>query len=238
MKDFLVYLERQHDVDETKLKIVRTDGGGEFIGQDFRQLCLNRGLRLQTTHAYSPFENGIAERANRKVCDMASTVLIEAALPHSLWEYAVRHAVHLHNRVIHKKASGMTPYDRVYGTKPIVQDLPQFGEAVMIHIPAKERSKGLRFTPRAFEVAFIGFEDGRKVIHAYTRSPTPRVRNSRDYKFLGRQYATRQPAGEQQSGDEDIPETDDEGATAWRFGRTTLIFLVSTNWRITCPRTL
>ncbi|KAG2835951.1 hypothetical protein PC129_g4509 [Phytophthora cactorum] len=66
MKDFLVYLERQHDVDETKLKIVRTDGGGEFIGQDFRQPCLNRGLRLQTTHAYSPFENGIAERANRK----------------------------------------------------------------------------------------------------------------------------------------------------------------------------
>jgi len=212
MEEFLQYIARQHNVNTAKLKIVRTDNGGEFTGQDFRSLCLKRGLRLQTTHAYSSFENGIAERANRTVCDMAATMFIESSLPHSLWEYAVCHAVFVQNRVLHKRSSTATPLERITGEKPTLHGLRAFGEAVMIHIPAKERSKRLRFVPRAVVAAYIGYEEERKGVYAYSRSPTARVWTSRDYKFLNRSYKPSPDdlALDDKTPGDDLPETDDD----------------------------
>lgn len=209
MAEFLAQLERQLGVSSTQLKVVRTDGGGEFTSRDFRELCLKRGLRLQTSHAHSPFENGVAERANRTVCDMAATLLIDSKLPHSLWEHAVRHAVHLHNRVLHKRSSTMTPYEAIYREKPIVQALPVFGDAVMVHVPAANRTKNLRFTPRAIKAAFVGFEPERKGIFAYSRTPTPLILTSRDYKLLGKPLMDRAVADDYSDSDE-TPETDDD----------------------------
>ncbi|OWZ12242.1 LOW QUALITY PROTEIN: Integrase, catalytic core protein [Phytophthora megakarya] len=65
-------------------------------------------------------------------------------------------------------------------------------------------------TPCALESAFVGFENERKGIHAYSRLSTPRIRNTRFFKLLGRQYATEEATRSQELGDEDDAETDEE----------------------------
>ena len=47
----------------SKLVIVRTDGGGEFRGRKFGDLCRSRGIKQEFTTADSPQFNGVAEPA-------------------------------------------------------------------------------------------------------------------------------------------------------------------------------
>src|SRR3954471_12786865 len=47
-----------------KLKILRTDNGGEYISEDFKHFCKEAGIKLQYTALDSPAQNGISERLN------------------------------------------------------------------------------------------------------------------------------------------------------------------------------
>lgn len=92
-------LDRQIYIDKRSLKVLRSYGSGEFIDEKCRQECLKRGVLLHLVNLDSPFKKGIAERANRTVNDMITTMVIDAKLPHTLWEYAARHAVYVHSQV-------------------------------------------------------------------------------------------------------------------------------------------
>src|SRR3954463_458237 len=48
-----------------KLKILRTDNGGEYVSKDFKYYCKESGIRLQYTALDSPAQNGILERLNQ-----------------------------------------------------------------------------------------------------------------------------------------------------------------------------
>ncbi|GJS36429.1 pol polyprotein [Tanacetum coccineum] len=47
-----------------KIKVVRSDRGGEYVSP-FSDLCVKHGIRHEFTAPYSPQQNGIAERKNR-----------------------------------------------------------------------------------------------------------------------------------------------------------------------------
>ncbi|CAI7929695.1 unnamed protein product [Closterium sp. NIES-54] len=48
-----------------KVKVIRTDNGGEFIGADFEVVLKKKGIQHQLTVPYNPQQNGMAERFNR-----------------------------------------------------------------------------------------------------------------------------------------------------------------------------
>ncbi|CAI7808523.1 unnamed protein product [Closterium sp. NIES-53] len=48
-----------------KVKVIRTDNGGEFIGADFESVLKKKGIQHQLTVPYNPQQNGVAERFNR-----------------------------------------------------------------------------------------------------------------------------------------------------------------------------
>lgn len=54
-----------------KMKALRSDRGMEFNSQRFNKFCDEEGLKHQLTVAYSPQQNGVAERKNRTVMEMA-----------------------------------------------------------------------------------------------------------------------------------------------------------------------
>jgi hypothetical protein len=43
---------------------LRTDQGGEFTSNEFNQFCLENGIKRQLTAAFTPQQNGVAERRN------------------------------------------------------------------------------------------------------------------------------------------------------------------------------
>ena len=74
-----------------KPKAIHIDRGKEFLNVTSR--CQENGIEIQKTAPYSSSQNGIAERMNCTLVEIAQAML--RGLPEFLWEYAVRHASYL-----------------------------------------------------------------------------------------------------------------------------------------------
>nr|GEW57274.1 uncharacterized mitochondrial protein AtMg00810-like [Tanacetum cinerariifolium] len=57
------------------VKILRTDGGGEFLSNQFTMYCNETGLERHYTSPYSPQQNGVVERRNRTLVEMVRSNL-------------------------------------------------------------------------------------------------------------------------------------------------------------------
>ncbi|XP_020421230.1 uncharacterized protein LOC18775571 [Prunus persica] len=61
------------------IQILRTDSGGEFNSHNFASFCELHGIRWQLIAAYTPQQNGVAERKNQMIMNMS----LAEALPSS-----------------------------------------------------------------------------------------------------------------------------------------------------------
>ncbi|CAI7793492.1 unnamed protein product [Closterium sp. NIES-54] len=73
-----------------KVKVIRTDNGGEFIGTDFEAVLKKKGIQHQLTVPYNPQQNGVAERFNWTLQEGARTLLGRVGLPDLFWVTALR----------------------------------------------------------------------------------------------------------------------------------------------------
>ncbi|MCI30062.1 retrovirus-related pol polyprotein from transposon tnt 1-94, partial [Trifolium medium] len=60
---------------------LRTDRGGEFTSIEFNDFCNENGMKRQLTAAYTPQQNGVAERKNRTIMNMVRSILAERNMP-------------------------------------------------------------------------------------------------------------------------------------------------------------
>nr|GEZ39774.1 retrovirus-related Pol polyprotein from transposon TNT 1-94 [Tanacetum cinerariifolium] len=114
-KKFKALVEKQSGKD---LKVLRTDRGGEFISKEFAALCDEECIKKELTAPYTPEQNGVVERKNRTVVEMARTMLKSKELPDNFWAEGVAAAVYLLNISLTKSVWNMTPYEAWYGNKP------------------------------------------------------------------------------------------------------------------------
>ena len=146
---------------ELGLKITkfRSDGGGEYVSKRFFEFCRSRGIENQMTTPYTPQQNGVAERMNRTLMEMARSMLYHANLPQELWAEAVSTAAYLRNRCPTSTFHGETPYERWFGEKPNVDHLRIFGCPVYVHTPDQKRRK---LDAKASKGTFVGYPAGTK----------------------------------------------------------------------------
>ena len=52
-----------------KIKILRIDNGVEYESNEFNDYCREAGIKRETTTAYTPKQNGVAERKNRSIIE-------------------------------------------------------------------------------------------------------------------------------------------------------------------------
>ncbi|GAA0145541.1 hypothetical protein LIER_05715 [Lithospermum erythrorhizon] len=81
---FALYKEEVENQFEKKIKVVRSDRGGEYVSP-FGQFCCERGIVHEVTPPYSPQWNGIAEKKNRSLKEMMNALLISSGLPQGMW---------------------------------------------------------------------------------------------------------------------------------------------------------
>ena len=62
-------------------KKLRQDNAKEFLSEQFKKCCLDAGILQAKTIAETPQENGLAERCNRTLLEMARCLLIDSGLP-------------------------------------------------------------------------------------------------------------------------------------------------------------
>ncbi|CAH9138620.1 unnamed protein product [Cuscuta epithymum] len=136
-KQFHVSVERQTG---KKLKCIRTDNGGEYIGP-FDAYCRDHGIRHQKSPPKTPQLNGLAERMNRTLMERVRCLLSHAGLPNSFWGEALNTTVHVINLTPCVHLSFDVP-DRVWSGKDVsYRHLRVFGCKAFVHIPKDERSK-------------------------------------------------------------------------------------------------
>lgn len=110
-----------------KIKVLRTDHGGEFLSNYFTSYCNETGLDRHYTAPYSLQQNGVMERRNRTVLEMVRSSLKFMKVPNVLWGEAVSYIVYVLNRVNTKALKDTTPYEVWTGRKPPVEHLRVFG---------------------------------------------------------------------------------------------------------------
>ncbi|GKB58052.1 zinc finger, CCHC-type containing protein [Tanacetum coccineum] len=110
-----------------KLRMLRTDRGGEFTSNEFTKYCKENGIARQLTAPYSPQQNGVVERRNRTVLSTTRSMMKAMKLPLTFWAEAVKHAIYILNRVPTRALVDKTPYEALYNRKPNLENLRIFG---------------------------------------------------------------------------------------------------------------
>jgi transposase InsO family protein len=81
-KDFKSLVENQA---ETTIKVLRSDGGGEYTSLELEGLLKAHGILHEKTAPYTPEQNGLAEIQNRTLVERLRAMLYEANLSKGCW---------------------------------------------------------------------------------------------------------------------------------------------------------
>jgi len=145
----------------TKIKILGSDNGGEYVSHAFKALHDENGTTHQITVPDTPQQNGVAERLNRILVEMARTMMRHKDVDQDLWADAIKTAVHIKNRVTSRALHvGKTPFELWTGNQSNVSHMRVFGSKfwVVLH---KSQIDG-KFGDKAAKGVFSGYPDGSK----------------------------------------------------------------------------
>jgi len=161
---------------------MHVDRGKEFVNETLLSWCREHGIEINMTAPYSPSQNGVAERMNRTLVELARAMLKGQNLPEFLWDNAVEYAAYVRNRAYMKALEGQaTPYELWFNKKPDVAHLREFGISVWVLLQGQKIPR--KMLPKSKRRAFVGFEDGPKAIKYYN-ADSRKILTSRNYRFL------------------------------------------------------
>lgn len=174
------YVEMAKTQFNKKPKILRSDNGGEYTGKRVRAYLKRNGIIGQFTAPYTPQQNGVAERKNRYLVEMARCMLLDANMDHRFWGEAVVTANYLQNR-LPSRSIPSTPYERWFKKKPNLGHVQQFGVDAYCHVPTEKRGK---LDSKAIKLKFVGYSEVSKA-YRLLDPRSGKITVSRDVKFLG-----------------------------------------------------
>ena len=148
----------------SRIKCLRSDNGGEFTSDEFNKYYEEHGIKRQFSVARTPQQNGVAERKNRSVMEMARTMLNESKLNDKFWGHAVHTAVHILNRGLLINKNDKTPYELWTGRAASVRHFRIFGSKCYIK---REDKKIGKFDSQVDEGIFVGYSSKRKAYKCY-----------------------------------------------------------------------
>ena len=59
----------------SKIKTLRTNGGGEYTSNHFKSFCLDNGIQHQLSCPYTPQQNSVAERKHKQIVESGLSML-------------------------------------------------------------------------------------------------------------------------------------------------------------------
>jgi transposase InsO family protein len=79
------FLKRAQNEFELKVKNIRSDNGSEFKNLQVEEFLEEEGIKHEFSAPYTPQQNGVVERKNRTLIDMARMMLGEFKTPERFW---------------------------------------------------------------------------------------------------------------------------------------------------------
>ncbi|SGZ26793.1 BQ5605_C025g09957 [Microbotryum silenes-dioicae] len=165
---------------DARLRILRTDNGGEYRSNAFTEFCQSRGIRRQYSIPYTPQQNGRAERVNLSIVEGVLALLADSHLPATFWDEAAAYFVYCKNRCSHSALAKQTPQFVWNGQRTTTTALHPFGCAAWLTVAPDLRSK---LDPKAARVIFTGYDLASKAFRFFDHS-TNKVVLGRNATFL------------------------------------------------------
>lgn len=175
-KEFKTLLENQSG---KQIKTLRSDNGGEYIYDIFKDFCISIGIKREFSIPYNPQENGVAERKNRSIIESTKAMIHDQNLHISFWGEASNTAVYIQNHCPHSVLDNITPEEVFSRIKPDLSHLHIFGCPVYVYIPKEKRTK---LEPSRKKGVFIGYSENSKGYKIYIPGQKT-IEISRDVKF-------------------------------------------------------
>ena len=143
--DFSNEVQRQHNV---PILAIRHDNDSEYKNYTLNEFLSEEEIPHQYSAAYTPQQNGVAERKNQTLMNMARFMLAEFKSPLYLWAEAISTACHSSNRLFFRVGKKETPYEMLTGNKPNISYYRVFGCKCFYKIKGVRLSK---FESKALE---------------------------------------------------------------------------------------
>ncbi|GKB49867.1 putative ribonuclease H-like domain-containing protein [Tanacetum coccineum] len=176
LKTFITGIENLIDL---KVKVIRCDNGTEFKNRIMNQFCEMKGIKMEFSVARTPQQNGVVERKNRTLIEVARTMLADSKLPTTFWDEVVNTACYVQNRVLVIKPYNKTSYELFLGRKPTLSFMRPFGCLVTILITIDHLGK---FDGKVDEGFFVGYSTNSKAFRVFN-SRTRIVEENLHVKF-------------------------------------------------------
>jgi len=95
----------------TKLKVLRTDNGLEFVSEQFNEFCRKVGIKRHKIVSHTPQQNGLAERMHKTILERVRCMLLSAGLPKTFWGEAANTTTYVINRCPSSALDFKTPME-------------------------------------------------------------------------------------------------------------------------------
>ncbi|GKB41553.1 putative RNA-directed DNA polymerase [Tanacetum coccineum] len=161
-----------------KIKIIRSDNGTEFINNKIDVFLRDKGIVHQTSCAYTPQQNGIAERKHIYLLNVARSLLFQGGIPLCFWTDCVLTATYLINRLPSSVLAGKSPFSVLYGREPSLSHLRCFGCLCFSSI----LNNSDKFSSKSEKCILIGYSSSKKAYKLLSLENRSYI-FSRDVKF-------------------------------------------------------
>ncbi|KAK2402258.1 hypothetical protein QL285_051795 [Trifolium repens] len=161
---FTIFCTQVQSEKSLKILKIRSDHGGEFENEPFATYCEDHGIVHEFSAPRTPQQNGVVERKNRSLQEMARTMMHETKLAKHLWAEAVNTACYIQNRIYIRPILNKTTYELFKGRKPNISYFHQFGCTCYI---LNNKAYKRKFDAKACKRIFIGYSERTKAYRVY-----------------------------------------------------------------------
>jgi transposase InsO family protein len=161
------FLRRAQNEFGLRIKKIRGDNRMEFKNSQIKGFLEVEGIKHEFSSPYTPQQNGVVERKNRNLLDMARTMLDEYKTSDRFWAEAVNTACYTINRLYLHRILKKTSYELLTGKKPNVSYFRVFGSKCFILVKIGRKSK---FAPKAVEGFLLGYDSNTRAYRVFNKS--------------------------------------------------------------------
>ena len=139
----------------TSIRILRSDNAKEYFSTPLSSFMSSHGILHQLSCAYTPQQNGVAERKNRHLVETTCTLLLHHKVPQRFWGDAILAACYLINRMPSSVLHDHIPHSILLPTQSLFYFPPRvFGCVCFVHILKPGQDK---LSAKATKCVFLSY---------------------------------------------------------------------------------
>jgi transposase InsO family protein len=161
------FLRRAQNEFGLRIKNIRSDNGTEFKNSQIEGFLEEEGIKHEFSSPYTPQQNGVAERENRTLLDMARTMLDEYKTPDRFSAEAINTVCYSINQLYLHRILKKTSYKLLTSKNPNVSYFRVFGSKCFILI---KRARSSKFAPKAVKSFLLGYDSNTRAHRVFNNS--------------------------------------------------------------------